>query len=75
MKILGSLQYHRYHILFAANADETDFNVTTKEHEQITVLYSGTVLGEARRYFQTAVHDAMYRTSRSDVDCFMQTGR
>ena len=75
MKKLGSLQYHRFKILFAANEEETDFNVTRKEGKTFTVLYSGHVLGEARDIFQDAVYDALNRTSRSDVTCFMQSGR
>jgi len=75
MNKLGLFNYHRYKILFAVNDEETVFNVTQKEHNTITVLYSGSVLGEARDIFEDAVYKAIGRTSRSDVECFMQTGR
>lgn len=74
MKILGVFEYHRYKILFAGNVDETEYNVTVSESGNMTA-YPSTDIRVARDKFQYLVEDAIYRTSFTDVSCYMQCGR
>lgn len=72
MEILGVFEYHRYKIVFAGNADETEYNVTVSESGNLT-SYPSTDIRVARDQFQDLVSDAIYRTSFTDVACYIQS--
>lgn len=72
MKILGLFEYHRFKIVFAGNADETEYNVTISECGYL-ISYPSTDIRIARDKFQYLVADALYRTSFTDVSNYMQS--
>jgi len=74
MKLLGSFEYLGAKVLFEAREDESEFQVTTHDINEDPEIHVTQVLGEARDWFETATSNVIGRTSRSSVECYMQSG-
>lgn len=75
MTKLGAFEYHMYKVTFTVSADETEWVVKTWQDKESPSDYDEHTfadLSPARTAFENAIHNAIYRTSYTDVSIWAQ---
>lgn len=75
MTKLGSFEYHMYKVTFTVSDDETEWVVkawSDKQDPGSCDVHTFGDLSPARTAFENAIHNAIYRTSYTDVSIWAQ---